>query len=49
MQIFFKLMKIKEKNELENTSKLYIREKIKNECWDDMKIKGRGINVGFFN
>ena len=39
------IQKIREKDELDNLSKIYVREVIKRECWDQMKIKGQGIQA----
>ncbi|CAF0746511.1 unnamed protein product [Brachionus calyciflorus] len=39
------ILKIKDKTEFDNLSKLFIREQIKKECWDGMKVKGRGIQA----
>lgn len=36
---------VREKIEYENLAKLYLREVIKKECWDDMAVKGRSILV----
>ena len=41
----FNIKKIRDKTEFENLAKLYVREVIKKECWDNMKVKGRGIHV----
>ncbi|BFY97723.1 hypothetical protein BsWGS_00763 [Bradybaena similaris] len=37
--------KVREDIEYENLSKLYIREKIKEQCWDKMNVKGRAIQA----
>jgi hypothetical protein len=39
------LLKIRDKTEFENLAKLYVKEIIKKDCWDSMKVKGRGIQV----
>ena len=31
--------------ELEDLAKTYLREMIKNECWDSMQVKGRSVKV----
>jgi hypothetical protein len=36
---------IRESTEFENLGKLFTRDVIKRECWDEMKVKGRGIQV----
>ena len=38
-------LQIREEKEFENLAKLYITELIKKECWDEMEVKGRGIEV----
>ena len=30
---------------MDNLAKMYVRENIKKECWDEMVVKGRGIQV----
>ena len=30
---------------MEDLAKMYLRELIKNECWDSMVVKGRNIKV----
>ena len=37
--------RIRQEKELENLAKQYLAELIKNECWKDMEVKGRGIVV----
>lgn len=39
------IAKIRENTELADLGKLYVREKIKKECWDKMAVKGRGIEA----
>ncbi|CAG5125993.1 unnamed protein product, partial [Candidula unifasciata] len=39
------IQKVREDIEYENLSKLYLREKIKEQCWDNMKVKGRAIQA----
>lgn len=39
------IMKIRDKTEFDNLAKLFIRENIKKDCWDLMKVKGRGIQA----
>jgi WD40 repeat protein len=39
------MLKIREDAELDDLSKLFIREVIKKECWDNMKEKGRTIHA----
>lgn len=36
---------IRERTELDDLSKLYVRDAIKKECWDKMSVKGRGIQA----
>ncbi len=36
---------IRTEKELENLAKIYLADLIRKECWDDMIIKGRGIEV----
>ena len=38
-----KILSIRETKDFENTANLYLREIIKRECWDKMRVKGRGI------
>ncbi|XP_041368827.1 cilia- and flagella-associated protein 43-like isoform X2 [Gigantopelta aegis] len=37
------VMRVKENIEFENLAKIYLREMIKKECWDQMKVKGRSL------
>ncbi|XP_074642124.1 cilia- and flagella-associated protein 43-like isoform X2 [Tubulanus polymorphus] len=37
------VLRIREEIELDNLAKMYLRELIKKECWDDMVVKGRSI------
>ncbi|XP_064602614.1 cilia- and flagella-associated protein 43-like isoform X2 [Liolophura sinensis] len=37
------LQKIKEEIEFDNLAKMYLKEKIKTECWDSLEVKGRSI------
>ncbi|KAK0070099.1 cilia- and flagella-associated protein 43 [Biomphalaria pfeifferi] len=39
------VQKVRENIELENLAKLYIRDKIKEECWDKMSVKGRALQA----
>ncbi|XP_064629915.1 cilia- and flagella-associated protein 43-like isoform X2 [Lineus longissimus] len=41
------VQRIREEIELDNLAKMYLRELIKKECWDEMVVKGRAI--GAFN
>ncbi len=43
--IFF--VKIREDKEFDNLAKAYLADLIKKECWDNMVVKGRGIQVRF--
>ena len=36
---------VREEIEFENLAKMYLREMIKKECWDDMVVKGRAVQV----
>ena len=36
---------MREEIEFDNLAKIYLREMIKKECWDDMKVKGRAVQV----
>jgi hypothetical protein len=40
-----KIASIRESTEFDNLAKLFTRDVIKRECWDEMKVKGRGIQV----
>lgn len=40
-----KIAAIRESTEFDNLAKLFTRDVIKRECWDEMKVKGRGIQV----
>nr|KAG5692265.1 hypothetical protein BaRGS_007173 [Batillaria attramentaria] len=37
--------KVREEIEFDNLAKLYLREMIKRECWDDMMVKGRSLQA----
>ncbi|PVD30534.1 hypothetical protein C0Q70_09802 [Pomacea canaliculata] len=37
--------KVREEIQFDNLAKLYLREVIKKECWDDMKVKGRSLQA----
>ncbi|KAH9492451.1 Cilia- and flagella-associated protein 43, partial [Bulinus truncatus] len=39
------VQKVRETIEFENLAKLYIRDKIKEECWDKMFVKGRSLQA----
>ncbi|GFO10121.1 cilia- and flagella-associated protein 43-like isoform x2 [Plakobranchus ocellatus] len=39
------IQRVREDIEFENLAKLYLREKIKEECWDKMKVKGRALQA----
>lgn len=39
------ISKIRERVDLENLGKMYLRETIKKECWDAMRVKGQGIQA----
>lgn len=39
------IKKVREDIEFDNLAKLYLREKIKEECWDNMQIKGRALQA----
>lgn len=36
---------VREEIEFENLAKIYLREMIKRECWDEMDVKGRALQV----
>ena len=36
---------VREEIEFDNLAKQYLREMIKRECWDDMQVKGRALQV----
>ena len=36
---------VREEIEFENLAKMYLREMIKRECWDEMVVKGRAVQV----
>lgn len=37
--------RVREEIEFENLAKMYLREMIKRECWDDMVVKGRAVQA----
>ncbi|XP_078310806.1 cilia- and flagella-associated protein 43-like isoform X4 [Crassostrea virginica] len=39
--------RVREEIEFENLAKIYLREMIKRECWDEMDVKGRAIQAFF--
>jgi len=39
------ISEMREKTELADLARLYVREAIKKECWDRMAVKGRGIQA----
>ncbi|XP_005104481.2 cilia- and flagella-associated protein 43 [Aplysia californica] len=39
------IKKVREDIEFDNLAKLYLREKIKEECWDKMQVKGRALQA----
>ena len=39
------MLQVREEIEFENLAKMYLREMIKKECWDDMVVKGRAVQV----
>ena len=43
------LLQVREEIEFENLAKIYLREMIKRECWDEMDVKGRAIQVCHVN
>lgn len=45
LYIFDLLFQIKEEIEFDNLAKMYLKEKIKAECWDSLEVKGRSILV----
>ena len=40
---------VREEIEFENLAKMYLREMIKKECWDEMVVKGRAVQVKLIN
>lgn len=38
---------VREEIEFDNLAKQYLREMIKRECWDEMQVKGRALQVRF--
>ena len=42
---FFSCVKVRSEIEMENLAKSYLREVLKRECWDSMKVKGKAIMV----
>ena len=36
---------VKEEIELNNLAKMYLRDRVKKQCWDDMSIKGKAVKV----
>lgn len=43
------VQRVREEIEFDNLAKIYLREMIKKECWDDMKVKGRACQAFFSN
>lgn len=43
------IIEVKEEIELANLAKIYLRDLIKRQCWDSMKVKGRIIKVILIN
>lgn len=41
------VQRVREEIEFDNLAKIYLREMIKKECWDDMKVKGRAAQAFF--
>ena len=39
------MFQVREEIEFENLAKMYLREMIKRECWDEMVVKGRAVHV----
>ena len=39
------LAKVREEIELENLAKMFLRERIKRDCWDEMTVKGKTVKV----
>lgn len=39
------VQRVEEEIEFDNLAKIYLREMIKKECWDEMKVKGRSIQA----
>ena len=40
-----KIGSVKEEIELSNLAKMYLRDIIKRQCWDNMKVKGKVVKV----
>ena len=36
---------VREEIELDNLAKMYLRDKIKKQCWDSMEVKGKAVKV----
>lgn len=43
------VQRVREEIEFDNLAKMYLREMIKKECWDDMKVKGRAVQAFYSN
>ncbi|CAC5420251.1 unnamed protein product [Mytilus coruscus] len=43
------VQRVREEIEFDNLAKIYLREMIKKECWDDMKVKGRAVQAFYSN
>ena len=40
------LVKVREEIKLLHLAKMFLREKIKKQCWSDMTVKGKAVKVG---
>ena len=45
MLVCFPVFKVREEIEMGNLAKSYLRELLKRDCWDSMKVKGKAIKV----
>ena len=36
---------VREEIELDNLAKMYLKDKIKRQCWDSMQVKGKAVKV----
>jgi hypothetical protein len=43
--MWFCVLQLREEKEFENLAKMFLADLIRQECWDDMSVKGRGIVV----
>lgn len=43
---FSSVVKVREEIKLLHLAKMFLREKIKKQCWSDMTVKGKIVKVG---